>query len=248
MRLQRPVGSGSERGAVGYTSPMCGRYNVNDDPWLRALLGGLGIDSSLGTRINIAPTEPVAVVLEERGARLIREMRWWLVPSWAPAIDSRYSMFNAKCETLATRSAFRKLLQRRRCILPASSFIEWTASAGRRLPWLIRPEAGAIAFAGLWDVWTRGGTRLESCAILTTDAAPGLDRLHPRMPVMLRPAAIDAWLDVRAGTPDLAGMCRARLPQDFLVAPLSSTVNNAREKAESLLVPIGPAQRLAAPA
>ena len=224
---------------------MCGRYNVHDDPWLQTLLRELGVDAHLPTRVNIAPTEPVPVVVEENGARQLREMRWWLVPSWAPALDNRYSMFNAKSETLETSKAFRWPLRNRRCIVPASSFIEWTAGDGKRLPWLIRPAEGAIAFAGLWDRWERDGNRIESCTIVTTAAAPGIDRLHTRMPVMLRREDYDAWLDVRAGKPDLAEVFRSRLPGEYLIAPLATDVNNSRQKSESLLSPICEEQRVA---
>jgi putative SOS response-associated peptidase YedK len=228
---------------------MCGRYNVHDDPWLQALMRKLGIDARLSTRVNIAPTEAVPAIVQEEDAREVRElreMRWWLVPSWAPELGSKYSMFNAKSETLATSKAFRGPLRHRRCIIPASSFIEWTAGEGRRLPWLIRPVAGAIAFAGLWDRWERDGHHLESCTIITTAAAPGIDRLHSRMPVMLRPRDFDAWLDTSTGKPPPAELFRPRLPADFEIAPLSTDVNNARHKSEALLTPIGAVERVPA--
>jgi putative SOS response-associated peptidase YedK len=224
---------------------MCGRYNVHDDPWLRTLLRELGIDMNLPERCNIAPTEPVPVVIEEGGDRHLRDMRWWLVPAWAPVIDNRFSMFNAKSETLATSKAFRGPLQRRRCILPASSFIEWTAGEGKRLPWLIRPVERAIAFAGLWDRWERDGQRVESCTIITTAAAPGIDRFHHRMPVMLRAADFAGWLDTRRGVPEPARLFAARLPGDFEIAPLTTDVNNARHKSAALMTPIGAAERIA---
>lgn len=224
---------------------MCGRYNVHDDPWLQTLLRELGVDTRLPTRVNIAPTEPVPVVFEQDGERQLHEMRWWLVPSWAPEVGTQYSMFNAKSETLATSKAFRGPLRHRRCVLPASSFIEWTAGEGKRLPWLIRPVDGAIAFAGLWDLWERDGNHLESCTIITTAAAPGVDRLHHRMPVMLAREDIDAWLDVRGGKPELDRLSRPRLPADFEIAPLSTEVNNARHKSVSLMSPIGAGERIA---
>jgi putative SOS response-associated peptidase YedK len=222
---------------------MCGRFNVHDDPWLQTLLRELGIDARLPTRTNIAPTEPVPAVIDEDGERRLRLMRWWLVPSWVPEVSSQYSMFNAKSETLATSRAFRGPLRHRRCIVPASSFIEWTAGEGKRLPWLIRPVEGAIAFAGLWDLWERDGGHLESCTIITTRAAPGIDSLHTRMPVMLRAEDFDAWLDV--GRPvELARLAAPRLPADFEIAPLATDVNNARHKSESLMTPIGAARRV----
>jgi len=225
---------------------MCGRYNIHDDPWLQTLLKELGVDVRIPTRVNIAPTEPVPVVFEEEGKRCLREMRWWLVPSWAPEIDQRYSMFNAKAETLATSRAFRGPLRHRRCILPASSFIEWTAAEGRRQPWLIRPEHGAIAFAGLWDVWEKEGNCLESCTIITTGSAPGIDRLHDRMPVMLREQDFARWLDVETPLGDAAEILRSRLPQRFVLAPLSPAINNSRHKSEALLAPVGEEERVEA--
>ncbi len=223
---------------------MCGRYNVHDDPWLQTLLRELEIDAQLATRVNIAPTEPVPVVFEEDGLRRMREMRWWLVPSWAPAIDTRYSMFNAKAETLATSKAFRGPLRHRRCILPASSFIEWTPSEGRKQPWLIRAEGAAIAFAGLWDVWEKDGNYLESCTIITTDAAPGLERLHRRMPVMLRAEDFARWLDVGVPPKELTDLYRARLPGVMVVATASAKLNDARNKNSDLLHETGIPERV----
>jgi len=225
---------------------MCGRYNIHDDPWLQTLLKELGVDVRIPTRVNIAPTEPVPVVFEEEGVRRLREMRWWLVPSWAPGIDQRYSMFNAKAETLATSRAFRGPLRHRRCILPASSFIEWTEAGGHKQPWLIRPEHGAIAFAGLWDVWEKEGNYLESCTIITTDAAPGIDRLHNRMPVMLRERDFARWLDVEKPLHDAPDILHSRLPHPFVLAPVSPAINNSRHKSEALLAPVGEEQHIGA--
>lgn len=194
---------------------MCGRFNVHDDPWLRLLLAELGVSGLPAPRSNIAPTEPVPVAFEQDGGRQLREMRWWLVPSWAPEVGTRYSMFNAKAEKLARSPAFRGPLRHRRCVLPASSFIEWTAEGGRKLPWLFRPADGAIAFAGLWDLWERDGGELASCTIVTTAAALGVDRFHARMPLMLRPGDIDAWLDVRRPA-DPALLARAFPPTSLL--------------------------------
>ena len=223
---------------------MCGRYNIHDDPWLQELMRELGVGVRLPTRVNIAPTEAVPVVFEEDGERRLREMRWWLVPSWAPAIDTRYSMFNAKAETLASSRAFRGPLRHRRCVLPASSFVEWTQAGGRRQPWLIRPERAAIAFAGLWDVWEKDGNYLESCTIITTDAAPGIARLHRRMPVMLRTQDFDRWLDVGQPPAKLTDILAPVLPGLFLVAPASFAINNARNKGEELLDPVGEEERV----
>ncbi|MFM7273910.1 MAG: SOS response-associated peptidase family protein, partial [Gammaproteobacteria bacterium] len=84
-----------------YTPRMCGRFNLHDNPFLRQLLAELGVGPLPGDHLNIAPTEAVPVVFEEEGERRLHVMRWWLVPSWAPAIATQYAMFNARAETLS---------------------------------------------------------------------------------------------------------------------------------------------------
>ena len=49
-----------------------------------------------------------------------------------------------------------------------------------------------LTFAGLWE--RRGPDKLLSCTIVTTEASDGIRDLHNRMPVMLAPHGIDAWL------------------------------------------------------
>ena len=84
---------------------MCGRFNITDDPFLQALLTELGISINLPTRINIAPTEYVPVVRQISGHRELVDMRWWLVPAWAKEVSSKFSMFNARSETITDSKA-----------------------------------------------------------------------------------------------------------------------------------------------
>ena len=85
---------------------MCGRFNVIDNPGLRQLLQELGIDLQLPTAVNIAPTEPVSLVRRDQQGAGLATARWWLTPSWAKEVDQKYSMFNARSETLARARLF----------------------------------------------------------------------------------------------------------------------------------------------
>ena len=135
-------------------------------------------------------------------------------------------------------------MRQRRCILPGCSFIEWTLSEGRKQPWLIRAEGAAIAFAGLWDDSEKDANYLESCTIITTDAAPGLERLHRRMPVMLRAEDFARWLDVGVPPKELTDLYRARLPGVMVVATASAKLNDARNKNSDLLHETGIPERV----
>lgn len=215
---------------------MCGRYNVIDDPFLRELMRDLGIDALLSSRTNIAPTEHIPVVLEGEGGRELRSMRWWLTPSWSDGPSTRYSMFNAKGETIATSRAFRGPFRRQRAIVPASSFIEWQASPAGKQPWLIKPESGAFAFAAVWDHWERGEEVVESCAIITTAAVPAFAHIHKRQPVMLTLNDFSSWLDPARQIDNPEHYFKPRLPGPLRVAPVSKAINNARNKDERAMV------------
>ncbi len=211
---------------------MCGRFNITDDAYLQALLKTLGID--IGPlpepRYNIAPTDRVPVIHELNGSLALNQMRWWLVPSWSDGPSQKYAMFNARSETLAKSRAFRGPFKRTRAIIPASSFIEWQKTSGGKQPYLIEQQDGALAFAGLWDLWERDGEQIYSCSIVTTDAAPSFEWLHNRMPVMLDSDGAAHWLDHDVDTEALATLFKPALLTPLVITPIDQAINNARNK------------------
>jgi putative SOS response-associated peptidase YedK len=174
---------------------MCGRFNVIDNPGLQGLLQDLGIDLRLPTGINVAPTEEVPLVRRDETGASLAEAYWWLVPSWAKEISQKYSMFNARSETLGKSPAFRHPFRSQRGLVPMSSFIEWRPEGGVKQPWLITSEQEALAVAALWDVWEGGDQPLLSCTLVTTGAAPEFAPWHARMPVLLTSDESARWLD-----------------------------------------------------
>ncbi len=52
--------------------------------------------------------------------------KWGLVNSWAKDAKRAASQINARAETLESRYAFKALLAKRRCVVPADGFFEWT--------------------------------------------------------------------------------------------------------------------------
>lgn len=218
---------------------MCGRFNVIDSPGLQQLLQDLGIDLKLPSKANIAPTEAVALIREGSDGRGMSAARWWLTPSWAPSVDQKYSMFNARSETLATSRAFRTPFKRHRGIVPISSFIEWRVEEGVKQPWLISNPERAMAVAALWDIWDKDGSELLSCTLVTTESAPIFVPWHNRMPVLLSPDEAGRWLDntqpVAANDP----LFRSELKCEWHLQPVSREVNNARNKSEDLVRGVG---------
>jgi putative SOS response-associated peptidase YedK len=215
---------------------MCGRFNVTDSPEVISMLESFGFNiKGLRPRYyqqqyNIAPTEPVMVAAQEEGEKFVREMRWWLTPAWAPEVSTKYSMFNAKSETIETSRAFKGPFTHRRCIIPASGFIEWRKEEGKKQPYYIRPVEGHCFFGGIWDIWQKHDSYLETCSIITTAASPEFADIHARMPALISPKQFDLWLDSTADLRDIRPLLKPAILTDWMYYPLNPAVNNARVK------------------
>jgi putative SOS response-associated peptidase YedK len=201
-----------------------------------------------GDRFNVAPTDPVAAVVEHHGERTVDLFRWGLVPFFAKSAKEGARMINARAETVETTPAFRSSFARHRCIVPADAFYEWRRhrdpATGRILrsePFAVRRSDGEpLAMAGIWAGWRDPQTaaRLYTCSILTTDPNELVARLHDRMPVVLDPADWDAWLAETTPVADLRALLRP-LPAEALDAyAVSPAVNNVRSEGPELLAPL----------
>ena len=218
---------------------MCGRFNVIDNPGLRQMLQDLGIDLQLPTAVNVAPTENIALLRRDARGLHADPARWWLTPSWAKEVDQKYSMFNARSETLAKSPAFRHPFKSQRGLVAMSSFIEWRLEQGIKQPWLITNEQQALAVAALWDVWEGGDVPLLSCTLVTTAAAPVFEPWHQRMPVLLTGDECLRWLDnEQLVAPDDA-LFRSELKMPLHLQPLSRAVSNSRHKELQSLQGVG---------
>ena len=154
------------------------------------------ITDNLDPSYNIAPTQPVAVVLNDGIKRMVA-MRWGLVPSRAtdPTVASK--LINARAETLTVRAAFKEPFRRRRCLVIGDGFFEWKKQGTTKTPLFfhLSPER-SFGFAGLYEIWTPPlGEPLVTCTIITTEPNELVTPVHDRMPVILPKAVEDLWLD-----------------------------------------------------
>ena len=224
---------------------MCGRFNITSDPLAQLLMELVGLPHPGPDNHNTAPTEQVPVLrLDSAGEPEIVPMRWWLTPYWAKEMSTRYSMFNAKSETIAKSPAFREPIRKRRCVVPVTGFYEWQRVKGQKLPFYITPsEFPGLLLAGVWDRWRNpaSGDVVESFAVLTTAAHAAMEFVHNRQPVMLSLGDAHRWLDTDVALVDLQGVMDPDLPMQLDAIPVSTYVNNARNKDDRCMDPIGKA-------
>ena len=251
---------------------MCGRYVLRTDP--ATLADQLGVteapllerlaEPGAGPNYNVAPTDPVLAAIERtpRGAgpdaaaeRILREVRWGLVPSWAKDKSVGSRMFNARIESVTEKPAFKRAFMKRRCILPADGYYEWykpEAPKATKQPFFIHDGSGsALAFAGLYELWRDPAVEdkedpaawLWSATILTTASVGGLHRIHDRMPVVVPAGRYDQWLDPdfgsRAGESDeLLRLLDADRDLNLDTYPVSTAVNSVRNNGPELVAPV----------
>ena len=185
---------------------MCGRYSLI--PTRESIVDefNIGVVTDIDhvritERYNIAPTQPVAVIVPHPGqGRVLTAMRWGIIPQWMkPKEPGKVpaGWINARAETAATKPAFRGAFKYRRCVVPASGFYEWQKlDDGSKQPYLIQPaDDGLMAFAGLWETWCPpDGSELDTVTILTTEANAMMATIHDRMPVILSRDDLDRWM------------------------------------------------------
>jgi len=182
---------------------------------------------NLRPRYNIAPTTPIDVVVESGRGRELVSMRWGLIPEWwSKSAKETPPTFNARGEEAAAKPMFRSSFKKRRCIIPASGFYEWTGPKEARQPHYFTAGDGRIlAFAGLWDRWKdpSNGEDILSCSIITIGASQWMGAYHNRMPAVLDERDFDAWLNGSAGPEVLKPA-----PEDLLREhPVSTRVNKS---------------------
>ena len=193
-------------------------------------------------RYNVAPTQSHFIVRIKYENREVIPATWGLVKSGSKDASMAARTINARSETVETRGAFRDAFQKRRCVVPADGFFEWTGAKTARQPtWFHREDNGLILFAGLYEAWQKEqGVWQTTFTILTTSANRLLESYHDRMPVILADRDADDWMDPRAPDPHALKRLLVPAPADLLTAtPVSPEVNNVENDSAELLQPAG---------
>lgn len=164
---------------------MCGRFALYASENEIVSHFGLRQGFAMRPRYNIAPSQPVPVILSEK--KQVTFAKWGYVPPWAQADDPGY--INARLETLNEKPAFRK---GQPCLIPASGYYEWRPIAGKKQPFYVTVSSQKLfALAGIFS-------SNQTFAVITMPATDHLLKIHERMPLVLSSVQYDDWL---AGKP-----------------------------------------------
>jgi putative SOS response-associated peptidase YedK len=215
---------------------MCGRFSLSKRELVEVaafLDAELEAQAAAGwrPRYNVAPSDVCFIARERDGRRTLEPAVWGLQAGGDGEPDRL--LINARSETVGEKRAFQESFRRRRCVVPADGFFEWTGEKGRRRPiWFHRADGGIVLFAGVWEPRSDGR---PAFTILTTAANARVAPVHDRMPVLLSPSCVAEWL----------AQPRADLlvpaPEDALVAtPVSPRLNAVENDDPGVLEPPAP--------
>ena len=181
---------------------MCGRFAITLPPDVGRSYFQYSEQPNFPLRANVAPTQPVPIVLAARDTagdvhRHFRLMRWGFLPAFVKDPKDYPLVINARSETAAEKASFRNALRRRRCLFLADGFYEWQRADAKALrPFLIRRQDRLpLGMAGLWETWIGpDGEEIDTACVLTTSSNGVMSAVHERMPVLLEREQFDLWL------------------------------------------------------
>ncbi len=218
---------------------MCGRFAISSTPQSLQQHFGYVEKPNFPPRYNIAPSEPVPIIRQQRnGAGVVERhfalMRWGFLPGFVKDPKGFPLLINARSETLLQKASFKNAVKRRRCLFFADAFYEWRRGdkIAPSQPFLVKRSDGTpMAFAGLWETWMGpNGEEVDTACIVTTAANGATAAIHGRLPAILEPRAFDLWLDISTEHADEA-LALLRPPENdvldfFEIGPAVNKVAN----------------------
>ena len=188
---------------------MCSRFYIDkteetrpyvqaaaDSPLASRMVDRLG--RPLKTEGEIFPTDMVPVIATSRSRRqTVFPMVWGFR---LKGLDR--PVINARSETAPVKISFKEAWEKRRCAVPASWYYEWehyaapdgTMKAGDK--YAIQPAGEtAMYLAGLYRMQRYRDLDYPVFAVLTRAPSVSVRSIHDRMPVVLPPERIPAWIN-----------------------------------------------------
>lgn len=183
---------------------MCGRYLYSlDNKELREIAEeaekNLYSEQKLG---DIYPSNVAPILISDKIEIKSILAKWGLKSS-----DNKGIIINARLETLTKKPTFRKLVDTKKCIVPAYAFYEWKDNIGRsKEKYIFKKENEVIYMAGIYDIYEPEENKQLSMfdneqpkkeihfSIITKDANASVKEIHHRMPLILGKDEIKKWL------------------------------------------------------
>lgn len=162
---------------------MCGRFeNTTSLQLLFEFLNQEITDSdSINTvQSNIAPTNKIISVTYNEGKYNVVPMNWGI-----KFAEKTPLIFNSRIETIKDKPYWYKLFDTSRCLVPMTAFYEWKTDGAKKTPYRIFLPGEKLFFVPA--VFIKKEDEFYT-SLITTTPNKFIQKIHHRMPVILKPA------------------------------------------------------------
>lgn len=154
---------------------------------------------------RIYPFDLVPVVQLEKGKRIVRPMRYRILPKSGVEIPSKYNLFNARRDSIFHETKpgerdkiWKSMIGETHAVFPFVRFYEWVEGKNGKSVEIFFTAKG---FDSMWSAALFEETKtpfglVRSFAMVTDDPPPEVRAAgHDRCPVFLQNEAVDLWLE-----------------------------------------------------
>ena len=192
---------------------------------------------------NVSPSHILPVILNSDPSHF-NPVRWGFIPFWAKDVNISYKMINARIETAMVKSSFKKSFESSRCLVPADGFYEWKKDGKKKQAYrILLKSEDLFSFAGLWSKWhSPSGDEILSFTIMTQSPNSLVEKIHDRMPVILRKEHEALWLDNSISPAELQKILEPYPSDEMKAYQVSDRVNKPINNDLDVIKPEDPSQ------
>ena len=165
---------------------MCGRFasykNLNK---LKNIFNISNSDFNITQSYNISPGQNVNIILSYKFENYLLSSNWGY-NFINTKTQNKQIIINSRIETINSKLLFKDSFLKRKCIIPANGYFEWSQNEGEKKPYFIQLGDGElIYFAGVWRKEKYNDDKRRVFSIITKAANQKINKIHHRMPVVL---------------------------------------------------------------
>ena len=214
---------------------MCGRFasykNLNK---LKNIFDVINSDFNITQSYNVSPGQDVNIILSYKFENYLLSSNWGynFINS---KTQNNQSVINSRIETINSKLLFKDSFLKRKCIIPANGYFEWSQQEGEKKPYFIQLGAGELIYlAGVWRKEKYNDDKRRVFSIITKAANSKINKIHHRMPVVLNTNNAQDYLE----TKDNDLIFNNYEDVDLNITEVSKYVNNPKNNDEKCIATI----------
>ena len=177
---------------------MCGRFasykNLNK---LKNIFNITNSDFNITQSYNISPGQNVNIILSYKLENYLLESNWGYTFINSNT-QKKQMVINSRIETINSKLLFKDSFLKRKCVIPANGYFEWSQKEGEKKPYFIKLGDGElIYFAGVWRKEKYNDDKRRVFSIITKSANKKINEIHDRMPVVLNANNAQDYLETK---------------------------------------------------